>query len=109
MKELPEEIVEYIISFACDRRGYNVIEYEKRKTLDLPRMKRIINELLFWRKMGTSVSWLSACRSQRSRNDLFLKSLKEGNPKIVYNTGAYLWPTEESHWTAIQFLKTCKI
>ncbi len=33
MNELPEEIVEYIISFSCDRRGYNAIEYEKRKHL----------------------------------------------------------------------------
>ena len=29
--ELPDEIIEYIISFTCDRRGYNIEHYNRRK------------------------------------------------------------------------------
>jgi len=89
MIELPEDIVRYIISFAFDRRGYNTIEYEKRKKYDIPRMKRIRLELMVWKKMKISVSWLKPSRVQRKRMRLFKDSFKEGKPIIVYHTGIY--------------------
>jgi len=56
--ELPEEIIEYIISFTTDRRGYNICHYNLRKRLDLPRMERIIQEIKYFNTCLTSVSWL---------------------------------------------------
>ena len=36
INELPEVIVNYIISFTCDRRGYNIEHYkEERKKIGL--------------------------------------------------------------------------
>ena len=45
--ELPEDIVEHIISFTIDRRGYNVYHYNRRKRINLPRMERIISEIKY--------------------------------------------------------------
>lgn len=42
MNTIPSDIVDYIISFACDRRGYNSIDYYKRVKDNEPRMKRKI-------------------------------------------------------------------
>jgi len=96
MIELPEDIVRYIISFAFDRRGYNTIEYEKRKKYDIPRMKRIILELMVWKKMKTSICWLKPSRVQRKRTRLFKNSFKEGKPIIVYHTGVYSHEHQET-------------
>ena len=45
INRIPEELVEHIISFTCDRRGYNIIDYYQRIKDNEPRMKRIIVEL----------------------------------------------------------------
>ena len=45
MNTIPEDLVENIISFACDRRGYNIFDYRKRKKDNEQRMKRIIIEI----------------------------------------------------------------
>ena len=31
--KIPEGIIEYIISFICDRRGYNIYLYNERKKI----------------------------------------------------------------------------
>ena len=96
MNTVPSEIVYYIISFVCDRRGYNSIEYHKRVEDNEPRMKRIRLELLHWSKCSfeynnrISVSWLKPTRTQRMQSKKFKESLKKGNPQIFYHTGCYL-------------------
>ena len=63
MNTIPSEIVDYIISFAYDRRGYNSIDYYQRVKDNEPRMKRIRLELLHLSKCSCehyghiSVSW----------------------------------------------------
>ena len=89
MNALPEDIVELIITFACDRRGYNSIEYEKRKRSNRHRMKRILLELKCWKKMDVSISWLRPVYKQSVNEKNFKKSLKDGNPRVFYNKGFY--------------------
>jgi len=99
MNSIPEDLVEHIISFACDRRGYNSIEYCKRKKENDKRMERIRIELIHWTgvtsDMGQdnghkSVCWLKSTKSQRSRYYLFKRSLKDGDPQVFYHIGCYL-------------------
>ena len=45
---LPEAIVEYIISFTCDRRGYNMVLYKQRKLRNRCRMKRLRKEIRYF-------------------------------------------------------------
>ena len=99
MENLPEDLVEHIISFACDRRGYNSIEYCKRKKENEKRMERIRIELVHWSGVTgcierdhehNSVCWLKSTRSQRSRYYLFKRSLKDGVPQVFYHIGCYL-------------------
>ena len=79
MENFPYDLVEHIISFACDRRGYNSIEYHKRVEDNKPRMKRIILELLNWNKCSIpyndriSVSWLKLVKQQKMQS----KNLKK--------------------------------
>jgi len=87
--ELPEDIVEYIISFTCDRRGYNVYHYNIRKRLNWNRMERIVNEIHYFTKWNYSISWLKPSPRQRRNSYDFRKSLKEGRPRIVYHTGCF--------------------
>ena len=88
--ELPEEIVEHIISFTIDRRGYNVYHYNIRKKLNLPRMERVVNEIKYFSEWNYSVCWLKPVMRQRKKSNEFRKSLKDGRPRIVYHTGCYL-------------------
>ena len=88
--ELPEDIVEYIISFTLDRRGYNVYHYNRRKKINLPRMKRLINEIKYFSEWNYSVCWLKPTLKQRRKTRMFKKSLKDGCPRIVYHTGCFL-------------------
>ncbi len=87
---LPAEIVEYIISFTCDRRGYNILHYNRRIRINLPRMKRIISEIEYFNQRSYSISWLRPSAKQRTRTSAFKKSLKDGRPSIVYHTGCFL-------------------
>jgi len=98
MENLPEDLVEHIISFACDRRGYNSIEYHKRKKENDYRMERILIELIHWTGVASglrdngrvSVCWLKPTRSQNTRSKYFKESLKDGDPQVFYHTGCYL-------------------
>ena len=87
--QIPEEIIEYIISMIFDKRGYNIIEYSKRKKLNKPRMDLICEELTFFKERGLSIVWLRPSQDQRDNYPLFLESLVNGNPQIVYHTGVY--------------------
>ena len=55
---LPEEIVEHIISFTCDRRGYNAYHYNIRKRLNWYRMDRILKEIKYFKQLDVSIGWL---------------------------------------------------
>ena len=87
--KIPEEIVEYIISFTCDRRGYNMAHYNQRKRLDKDRMYRIITEIKHFDSLGYSISWLTPSFEQQLNYSLFIKSLKLGKARIFYHTGCY--------------------
>ena len=87
--ELPEDIVELIISFTIDRRGYNVYHYNIRKRLNWNRMERIVNEIKYFTQLNYSISWLKPSAQQQRRTYDFRKSLKEGRPRIVYHTGCF--------------------
>ena len=95
---LPEEIVEYIISFTCDRRGYNMVHYNQRKICNTHRMFRLRKEIKCLRHMNYSIAWLRPS-SKQSRIGLkaFKKSLKDGNPTISYHTGCFGNLYEEEH------------
>ena len=87
--ELPDEIIEYIISFTCDRRGYNIEHYNRRKKENWFRMRRINLEILYFNSLKCSVAWLSGTRNQRKKIKDFKISLRNGNPKVTYYTGCY--------------------
>ena len=95
---LPEEIVEYIISFTCDRRGYNMVHYNKRKRMNQYRMRRLIKEIRYFGMIGYSVGWLRTCGRQKKQVSRFIKSLKEGNPTVTYHTGCYFNSCQERKW-----------
>ena len=105
INRIPEELVENIISFACDRRGYNIFDYYQRVKDNEPRMKRISLELLNWIKCSIpyndriSVSWLKPTKSQRMQSNRFKESLRRGIPQIVYHTGCYLSEANEKRAT----------
>ena len=87
---LPEAIVEYIISFICDRRGYNIINYKQRKKDNSSRMTRLLLEIRYFGKTGYSIPWLKPIKCQRLKTRDFKKSLKDGKPAVVYHTGCYI-------------------
>jgi hypothetical protein len=98
MNKIPEELVENIISFACDRRGYNSIEYQKRKKDNEQRMKRIIIEIFTLEIRLNDFFKPSFYLRKSKRKDAtkaFVKSLKKGCPKIVYHTGKFRSEYEE--------------
>tara|TARA_B100001029_G_scaffold173299_1_gene172046 strand:- start:789 stop:1121 length:333 start_codon:yes stop_codon:yes gene_type:complete len=106
MIELPEEIVEYIISFTCDRRGYNKFLYNERKKANWIRMRRIRGEIKYFGLLHYSVGWLRTCGDQKTRIKDFKKSLKDGHPVVSYHTGCYrnsyheIDGSELAGWTA---------
>lgn len=103
MNKIPEELVEHIISFACDRRGYNSIDYYKRVKDNEPRMKRITVELFTLEIIMNDFFKPSFYLRKSKRKDAtkkFLKSLKKGCPEVVYHTGKYRSDYEE--YIAIQ-------
>ena len=84
---LPEEIVEHIISFTCDRRGYNAYHYNIRKRLNWYRMDRILKEIKYFKQLDVSIGWLK--KRPDSHTKSFKISLKKGKPAITYHTGCY--------------------
>ena len=86
---LPEAIVEYIISFTCDRRGYNMFIYKRRKKCNWYRMRRLRKEIEYFGYLNYSIGWLRTAGRQKQQIPEFIKSLKEGNPRILYHIGCY--------------------
>ncbi len=86
---LPESIVEYIISFTCDRRGYNMVLYKHRIKAKWFEMKRIREEMDYFHHLRYSIAWLRPSGRQKKQLSKFIKSLKEGNPDVTYHTGCY--------------------
>ena len=74
----PEEIVEYIISFTCDRRGYNMLKYIERKNANRYRMRRLLVEIRFFSKTGYSIPSLIKLnlKSQRKNINYLATNLK---------------------------------
>jgi hypothetical protein len=87
--QIPEVIIEYIISFTCDRRGYNIDHYNERKKDNWIRMMRINKEIQYFNMISCSVPWLSGTSKQRKQIKDFKVSLKDGKPKVTYHTGCY--------------------
>ena len=98
MNKIPEDVVEHIISFACDRRGYNIFDYYKRVKDNEDRMKRIIVELFTLEIIMNDFFKPSFYLRKSKRKDAtkkFLESLKKGCPKIFYHTGKFRSEYEE--------------
>ena len=96
MNSIPEDVVEHIISFSCDKRGYNTIDYYQRIKNNEDRMKRILIELsdfFFYMKVKNrpfSLRSLKPTICQKWKYKMFKENLKEGNPTILYHTGLFL-------------------
>ena len=101
MNDIPEDLVQHIISFACDIRGYNIIDYYERIKDNESRMKRILIELrdfFFYQQVKNqqfSLNSLRPSKTQMSRYKIFKENLKEGNPTILYHTGLFLNSEDE--------------
>ena len=98
INRIPEELVENIISFACDRRGYNIFDYYQRVKDNEPRMKRIIVELFTLEIAMNDFFKPSFYLRKSKRKDAtkkFLESLKKGCPSVFYHTGKYRSSYEE--------------
>ena len=52
-------------------------------------MRRLRYEIQYFGYLNYSVAWLRTCGNQKRRIPAFKKSLKEGNPVVVYHTGVY--------------------
>ena len=89
MNHIPSDIVELIISFVFDRRGYQSIEYHENLVRNRPRFERIKIELTYWATKHLSIAWLRATNYQNTNNRAFIQSLNNGQPKICYHTGVY--------------------
>jgi len=100
--KIPEEVVELIISYTHDRRGYTFDELKKYKRIKrkkFHKMKRITVEIqLFNDRYNGTIGRLKPNRGQRKRRSAFLKSLKYGKPIINYHTGLYVNINWERNW-----------
>lgn len=102
MNTIPEEIVELIITFTHDRRGYTYEEkkqFKRIKRKKFHRMKRIQAELtLFHQRYDGIILRLKPNRRQKRKRSLFLENLKRGTPTINYHTGLYIHRLMELRW-----------
>ena len=92
---LPEAIVEYIISFTCDKRGYNMTLYKRRIKAKLFEMKRIREEMDYFHHLKYSIAWLRPSPLQKKQTPEFIQSLKQGKPIVTYHTGCYSTSCQE--------------
>jgi hypothetical protein len=95
MNKLPKCILEKIIYYTFDRRGYNTIEYEINKQNNKHNMNRIRLELYIFFQKRMSITWLKSSHKQKKKNSLFIYYLKNGYPLVLYNTGLYTTYNEE--------------
>jgi len=87
--ELPEDIVEHIISFAC-YSIYNSIDYYKNKKKSYNKIIRINTEIEYYKSLRVSPCWLRGTREMKQNGGKkFKNSLKNSNPKTTYHTGCY--------------------
>lgn len=100
MSELPEEIVEYIISFLKNRWD-NIIYLHNPHRI---KMRRVFNELKHWKCSVLSVSFLKPSYGQRLQKYKFLESLRNGKPSVVYHTGFF-----STEWNECSYIQLCKI
>jgi len=97
MIELPEDIVDYIISFAC-YSIYNSIDYYKNKKKSYNKIIRINTEIEYYKSLRVSVCWLRGTSKQKQNGGKkFKNSLKNSNPKTTYHTGCYRDCIDELH------------
>ena len=118
INEIPEDIVEKIISYICDKRGYNLFLYNERKKENKFRMHRIIIELqtlnklfhmnihkLNRRRLDNVVylynheAWENYKKKNKIKNIRFLNNLKSGKKIINYHTGLYKNKNDEIRFT----------
>ena len=91
IKYIPEAIIELIISFKFEKRGY--VWWERvvmMKMLSGP-MKLFHWELTQWHKRGYTVMWLKPTPSQKKRAGTFKVSLRDGDdgPKLTCHVGMF--------------------
>ena len=86
---LCNDIINKILVFIFDIRGYNIFEINNVKKYNKYKMIRIMTELKLWKFYGLSISWLRPTKSQLKNNIFFFKNLKKGKPIVTYNTGFY--------------------
>lgn len=95
MNRLPKCILEKIINYIFDKRGYNSIKYEINKKNNEYNMTRIRLELFIFFNKKMSISWLKPSSTQKNKCNSFIYYLKKGNPLVLYNTGLYTSYDEE--------------
>ena len=86
---LCNDIINKILLFIFDIRGYNIFEINKNKKNNKYKMIRIMTELKLWKFYGVSINWLRPTKSQSKNNKFFLENLKKGKPIVTYNKGFY--------------------
>ena len=86
---LYNDIINKILLFIFDRRGYNIFKMNNIKKNNKYRMIRIMTELKLWKFYGLSISWLRPTKSQSKNNKFFKKNLKKGKAIVTYNKGFY--------------------
>ena len=86
---IPKEIVEKIIQFKFDKRGYEIFNYYKKIEKNEHKINRIIKEIKYWNSLQVSVSWLKSGQKQKNKSKEFFKSLRKKSPKILYHIGSY--------------------
>ena len=86
---IPKDIVEKIIEFKFDKRGYEIFNYYKKIENNRPKINRIIKEIKYWNSLQVSVCWLKPVQVQKKNSTTFINSLKDDYPKILYHTGCY--------------------
>jgi len=102
---LPEEIVEYIISFTCDRRGYNMVQYKDRIKAKWCQMRRITDEMDYFHHLRYSIAWLRPSGLQKKQTPEFIQSLKQGKPIVTYHTGCYSTSSQERKARHLVFMR----
>jgi Fe-S oxidoreductase len=105
---LPEALVEYIISFTCDRRGYNMVLYKHRIKAKLFEMKRIREEIDYFHHLGYTIAWLRPSGLQKKQTPEFIQSLKQGKPIVTYHTGCYSTSCQERKARHLVFMRIFK-
>ena len=68
-------------------------------------MERIITEIEYFNQLSYNISWLRPSAKQRTRTNIFKKSLKDGRPSIVYHIGCFYEECERNDMPEKRALK----